>query len=194
MIHVKIAGLSLSNMGFVVLLRGEQDPRTLPIFIGGAEAQSIALHIEKVKIPRPLTHDLFKNVLDCLECRLKRVVISELVESTFYAVLVLERDGLETEVDSRPSDAIALAMRCAAPLYVTQKVMNSAGVIMEDKDGAVKAEGKEEPGVKAKPVPAVSVLDQLKVKLEAAISQERYEDAAKLRDQIVHLEQYHGKN
>lgn len=194
MIHVKIAGLSLSNMGFVVLLRGEEDPRTLPIFIGGAEAQSIALHIDKVKIPRPLTHDLFKNVLDCMECRLKRVVINELVESTFYAVLVLERDGLETEVDSRPSDAIALAMRCSAPLYVTQKVMTSAGVILEDKDGVLKEEGKVEPDAKAKPVPTVSVLDQLKVKLEAAISQERYEDAAKLRDQIAHLEQSHGKN
>jgi bifunctional DNase/RNase len=194
MIHVKIAGLSLSNMGFVVLLRAEADPRTLPIFIGGAEAQSIQLHIDKVKIPRPLTHDLFKNVLDCLECRLKRVVISELVESTFYAVLVLERDGLETEVDSRPSDAIALAMRCSAPLYVTQKVMNSAGLILEDKDGVVKEVGDEEPGTKAKPVPTTSVLAQLKVKLETAISQERYEEAAKLRDQIAHLEQSHGKN
>lgn len=176
------------------MLRGEEDPRTLPIFIGGAEAQSIALHIDKVKIPRPLTHDLFKNVLDCMECRLKRVVINELVESTFYAVLVLERDGLETEVDSRPSDAIALAMRCSAPLYVTQKVMTSAGVILEDKDGVLKEAGKVEPDAKAKPVPTVSVLDQLKVKLEAAISQERYEDAAKLRDQIAHLEQSHGKN
>ena len=79
MIHVKVAGLSLSNMGFVLLLRGEQDPRSLPVFIGGAEAQAIALQLDSVKIPRPLTHDLFKNVLDCLECRLKRVVISDLV-------------------------------------------------------------------------------------------------------------------
>ena len=75
MVHVKVAGMSLSNLGFVVLLKGDPDPRTLPIFIGGAEAQSIALWLEQVKIPRPLTHDLFKNVLDCMECRLKRVVI-----------------------------------------------------------------------------------------------------------------------
>ena len=186
MIHVKIAGLSLSNMGFVVLLKGEQDPRTLPIFIGGAEAQSIALHLEKVKIPRPLTHDLVKNVLDCLECRLKRVVINELVESTFYAVLVLERDGLETEVDARPSDAIALAMRCAAPLYVTQKVMNLAGVVLEDKDGALK----EQTGEKS-PLSSQSVLEQLKAKLEKAVAQEHYEEAAKLRDQIKQYEQAH---
>jgi bifunctional DNase/RNase len=194
MIHVKIAGLSLSNMGFVVLLRGEEDPRTVPIFIGGSEAQSIALQIDKVKIPRPLTHDLFKNVLDCMECRLKRVVINELVESTFYAVLVLERDGLETEVDARPSDAIALGMRCSAPLYVTQKVMNVAGVVLEDKDGVPKEEGKATPGAKPKPAPVSSVIDQLKAKLEKAVVQERYEDAAKLRDQILHLEQSHGKN
>ncbi len=67
MIHVKVAGLSLSNMGFVVLLKGDQDPRSLPIFIGGSEAQAIALQMDNVKIPRPLTHDLLKNVLDCLE-------------------------------------------------------------------------------------------------------------------------------
>ena len=88
MIHVKVAGLSLSNLGFVVLLKGDPDPRTLPIFIGGAEAQSIALWLEKVQIPRPLTHDLFKNVLDCMECRLMRVVIKDVVESTFYACLL----------------------------------------------------------------------------------------------------------
>lgn len=184
----------MSNMGFVVLLRGEKDARTVPIFIGAAEAQSIALHIEKVKIPRPLTHDLFKNVLDCMECRLKRVVINDLVESTFYAVLVLERDGLETEVDARPSDAVALAMRCAAPLFVTQKVMNAAGVLLEEKEGEDESEGQAESGPKAKTIKTIPVLDQLKARLETAISEERYEDAAKLRDQIAHLEQPHGKN
>ena len=194
MIHVKVAGLSLSNMGFVVLLKGEQDPRTLPIFIGGAEAQAIALQIDKVKIPRPLTHDLFKNVLDCLECRLKRVVINELVESTFYAVLVLERDGLETEVDARPSDAIAMGMRCGAPFYVTQKVMNSAGVVLEDKDGVLKEQGKTSDTKDADAVSPTTVLEQLKARLAKAIHQERYEDAAKLRDQIAHIEQSHGKN
>jgi len=194
MIHVKVSGLSLSNMGFVVLLKGEEGGRTLPIFIGGSEAQAIALQIDNVKIPRPLTHDLFKNVLDCLECRLKRVVISELVESTYYAVLVLERDGLETEVDARPSDAIALGMRCGAPLYVTQKVMNSAGVVLEDKDGILKEQGKATPEAKETPVSPTTVLEQLKAKMAKAISQERYEDAAKLRDQISHIEQSHGKN
>ena len=194
MIHVKVAGLTLSNMGFVALLKGEHDPRSLPIFIGGSEAQAIALQIDQMKIPRPLTHDLFKNVLDCLECRLKRVVIHDLVESTFYAVLVLERDGLESEVDARPSDAIALGMRCAAPLYVTQKVMDAAGVLLEDKGGVLKEQGKDTPGSREKKDSPTTVLEQLRVKLEKAIAQERYEDAAKFRDQIAHIEQSHGKN
>lgn len=193
MIQVKVAGLSLSNMGFVVLLKGEIDTRTLPIFIGGSEAQAIALQIDNVKIPRPLTHDLFKNVLDCMECRLKRVVIHDLVESTFFAVMVLEHDGVETEMDARPSDAIAMGMRCAAPLYVTQKIMDSAGVVLEEKEGVLKEQAKEEPS-KVRPPSRGTILEQLKVKLEKAISQERYEDAAKLRDQITHIEQSHGKN
>ena len=194
MIHVKVAGLSLSNMGFVVLLKGEQDPRSLPIFIGGSEAQAIALQIDNVKIPRPLTHDLFKNVLDCLECRLKRVVISDLQESTFYAVLVIERDGIETEVDARPSDAVALGMRCGAPLYVTEKVMNSSGVLLEAKEGTVKDPPAKDNPAKATPPSRGMILEQLKTKMEKAVKEERYEDAAKIRDQIAHLEQAHGKN
>jgi bifunctional DNase/RNase len=198
MIHVKVAGLSLSNLGFVVLLKGDPDPRTLPIFIGGAEAQAIALWLEQVQIPRPLTHDLFKNVLDCMECRLMRVVIRDVVESTFYAALVLERDGVETEIDARPSDAIALALRCSAPLYVTAKVMNGAGVLLaEKKEGNEEAKAGEKPVEKpaAEPVkPAVSTLDQLKLKMDKAIAKERYEDAAKLRDEIKRYEQAHGKN
>ncbi len=196
MIHVKIEGLSLSNLGFVVLLRGDDDPRTLPIFIGGAEAQSIALQLEKVTIPRPMTHDLLKNILDCMECRLKRVVISELVESTFYAVLVMERDGLETEVDARPSDALALAMRCGSPVYVTQKVMNVAGVVLAEQDvaGKEKREAPADGTTKNRTAPLQSVGEQLKEQLEKAVIEERFEEAAKLRDQIKQWEQSHTKN
>lgn len=190
MIPVKIAGLSLSNMGFVVLLRGEHDPRTLPIFIGGAEAQSIAVFMDKVAIPRPLTHDLFKNVLDCVECRLKRVVISDLVEGTFYAIMVLEHDGIEAEVDARPSDAVALAIRCSAPIYVMRKVMDQAGILLEDKTSG----GEHKPhGVKHEER-QVSPLQNLKAQLEEAISKEKYEDAARLRDEIRKVEGGHHRN
>lgn len=185
MLHVKVAGLSLANLGFVVLLRGEQDPRTLPIFIGGAEAQSILIHLEHVEIPRPLTHDLLKMVLDCMECRLKRVVISDLVEGTFYAVLVVERDGVETEIDARPSDAVALALRCSAPIYVVKKVIEQAGLLLAEKEADPGKKGVDGQG---------SALTQLKTQLETAITQERYEDAARLRDEIKKWEQGHGKN
>ncbi len=190
MIHVKVAGLSLSNMGFVVLLRGEHDPRTLPIFIGGAEAQSIAVRMDNVEIPRPLTHDLFKSVLDCAECRLKRVVINDLVDGTFFAVLVLEHDAVEAEVDARPSDAVALAIRTAAPIYVLGKVMDQAGILIEEKGGEAE---KKTPSVKH-PAHPESGVEQMKVQLEQAISSERYEEAARLRDAIRKAEQEHNRN
>ena len=184
MLHVRVRGLSLSNMGFVVLLKSDEDSRTLPIFIGGAEAQAIALHLDRVELPRPLTHDLFKRVIDCLECRLKRIVVNDIAESTFFAVLVFERDGGEFEVDARPSDAIALALRCGAPLYVTRKVMDKAGlVIAESGDEAKRRQA--EPG---------DDVARLQRDLEEAVRQERYEDAAALRDRIRKLQEHPSEN
>jgi bifunctional DNase/RNase len=187
LIPVKVAALSLSNMGFVILLRSPGDKRAVPVFIGAPEAQAIAIQIEHVEVPRPLTHDLFKNVLDCFECRLKRAVISRLEQNTFYALLVLERDGVETEVDSRPSDAIALALRCGAPIFLARQVMDQAGVLLPEEGG----DEKKKPTQAAAPL---SPMEQLKTQLEQAVSTERYEDAAKLRDEIRRLERPHGHN
>jgi bifunctional DNase/RNase len=192
MILVKIRGLSVSNVGgCVVLLKGDQDARTLPIFIGFPEAQAIAMRIENVETPRPLTHDLLKNLLDCMEWRLKRVVINDLVEGTFYAVLVAEREGSETEVDCRPSDAIALAVRCGAPIYVAKKVMEQAGVEVE---GDESAPSKPEAPAAGAAAERESGLSQLKAQLDQAVRQERYEDAARLRDAIKKLDDSHAKN
>ncbi len=179
MIHVAVAQISLSNMGFVVLLKGVNDQRTLPIFIGAPEAQSIGFFLEKVIVPRPLTHDLLKNVMDNLECRMKRAIVSELKEGTFYATLLLERDGMESSIDARPSDAIAMALRYAAPIYVAAEVMNEAGVVIEA-DEEKDSEG--QPG--AKPLTPVEALEK---QIREAIKDERYEDAAKLRDEIRKL-------
>lgn len=192
MIPVKIKGLSLSNMGFVVLLKAEQDPRTVPIFIGGAEAQSIAIHLDKVELPRPLTHDLFKNVLDCLECRLKRIVVNDIADNTFYGVLVFERDGKEFEVDARPSDAIALAVRCGAPMYVMKKVLDQAGIVLQEpKDEGAAKSGAPDDAPDGAPATGLA---RLKEDLEKAISQERYEEAARLRDEIKRQQDNHAKN
>jgi len=187
LIPVKVAALSLSNMGFVILLRSPGDKRAVPVFIGAPEAQAIAIQIEKVEVPRPLTHDLFKNVLDCFECRLKRAIISRLEQNTFYAVLVLERDGVETEVDSRPSDAIALALRCGAPILLARQVMDQAGIIVPEGEGGGKKKAEE-------PAAPLSPVEQLKQRLEQAVGSERYEEAARLRDEIRRLERPHGHN
>jgi len=180
MISMHVAQVSYSDaMGFVVLLRSDADKRTLPILIGQPEAQAIALVIDKIQVPRPLTHDLFKIVLDNLECRMKRVEICDLRENTFYAQLVLERGAQEIPIDARPSDAIALALRSAVPIMVAEGVMDVAGLMFPDAD--VEA-GKAPVGKKE-----LSPLDRLKAQIQKAIDDERYEDAAKLRDEINKL-------
>ncbi len=195
MIAVKIEQLFLSNMGFVVLLRGEVDPRALPIFIGAAEAQSIMLRINRVEVPRPITHDLLKNVLDYLECRLVRVEICDLKEGVFYARLILVQDGMETALDSRPSDAIALALRAEAPIYVDPKVMDEAGRVIE-KDPSAEGDSVEagEEAEKASTARPLTPMDMLNRDLEKAVADERYEDAARLRDEIKRLKTTHTDN
>lgn len=180
MIPVRVAQVSYSDaMGFVVLLRSDEDKRTLPIIIGQPEAQAIALAIDKIQVPRPLTHDLLKILMDNLECRMKRAEICDLHDNTFYARLVLERGAGEISVDARPSDAIALALRCAAPILAARRVMDVAGVVFPDESGEA---GKPPAGEKA-----VSPLDRLKAQIQKAIDDERYEDAARLRDEINKL-------
>lgn len=185
MILVKSMNVSLSNMGFVVFLRSGADTnkRALPIFIGATEAQAIALHLDHATVPRPLTHDLLKTVMDNLECRMKRAEICALRENTFFAKLILEWNGMESEIDARPSDAIALALRCTAPIYVAEEVMESAGVILDVTTGAGAVPHAEPPRHHLAPAEA------LKQKLAKAVAEERYEDAATLRDELKKLSQ-----
>lgn len=186
MIPVKVEQLFFSNMGFVVLLKGKNEERSLPIFIGAAEAQAIAIHINRIDVPRPLTHDLFKNVLDYLECRLKKIDVCDLKDGTFFARLVFERDGVEMEMDSRPSDAIALALRFGAPIYVAEEVMDEAGRTFTEAELGGAAEQKATTP-KEKPK-KLTPMEELKKRLEEVVKEERYEDAAKLRDEIRRLE------
>ncbi|NQU39850.1 MAG: bifunctional nuclease family protein [Lentisphaerae bacterium] len=188
MISVQVDQLFLSNLGFVVLLKSAEDERTLPIFIGAAEAQSIALQINDVKVPRPLTHDLLRNLLDFVECHLRRIEIININEGTFYAALVLERDAGEVRLDCRPSDAIALALRVGAPMFVAEGVMSEAGRIPESSE--------EESTAPADPAtrPRMTPQQLLERQLKKAIKDERYEDAARLRDELKHIEDTHGSN
>ena len=127
-LEMKVRGLALdplSNMPIIVL-KDEEDKRSLPIWVGIFEANAIALELEKIATPRPMTHDLIKNILESVEARVVKVVVTDLKENTFFAVLHLQLGGRDYQVDARPSDAIALALRVAAPIYVDEDVVRKA--------------------------------------------------------------------
>jgi len=127
-LEVKIRGLMMdpvTNMP-VVVLKETQGNGVLPIWVGIPEANAIALEIEKVQTPRPMTHDLLKNVLNGLNVHVQKVVVSDLREDTFYALIWMEREGETISLDSRPSDALALALRLDCPIFVEDQVLKSS--------------------------------------------------------------------
>ena len=128
--------VSLMNYQRVVILRQKDSDRYLPIWIGSSEADAIALKLQDVSVPRPLTHDLLGAVISSLGATINRIVVSELSKDTFYAKIVLKHNGTTMEVDSRPSDAIALAVRSQAPIYAEDSVLEAAGVQMDPETGA----------------------------------------------------------
>lgn len=129
-VEMKIRGLMMdpvTNMP-IVILKDAQGDSVLPIWVGVYEANAIALEMEKVQTPRPMTHDLIKNVLLGLNVRVRKIVVNELREDTFYAVIWLDRDGQTITIDARPSDALALALRTDAPIFVEEEVLKSSRV------------------------------------------------------------------
>ena len=138
MIEVRVEGILLDNVNNspVVLLREIDGDRVLPIFIGPLEASAIAYAIEKTKFPRPLTLDLMRLMVEGLQGRIRRVIITKLESETFFAEVVLEADERVITVDARPSDSVGLALRCEAPIYVAEAVMEKAGqwITAQDED------------------------------------------------------------
>ncbi len=127
-VEMKIRGLMMdpvTNMPIVVL-KDAQGSAVLPIWVGVYEANAIALEIEKVQTPRPMTHDLLRNVLFGLNVQVRKVVVSDLRDDTFYALIWVERDGEQMSIDSRPSDALALALRVDCPIFVEDQVLRSS--------------------------------------------------------------------
>ena len=183
MIPVEVVNSFLVNTGkeFVILLKSRIDERTLPISIGQLEAQSIAIALNKLPFPRPLTHDLFKNVLTEIDCTLTSAVITDLTDETFYAQVIVQCNGSTKEIDSRPSDAIAMALRFNAPIFVDEKVMDAAGVVVSETDQ------NSEPNEEDSTATELSPLEALQKQLEKAIKEERYEDAASIRDEIKRM-------
>lgn len=173
MIRVKISGVAIDPVtkGFVVILKDETEKKWLPIWVGHYEAKMISLALEKVEPVRPLPHDLIKNILDSLSIIVTRVVICNIKDNTYFASVRLKINQTEKEIDARPSDAIALALRTNAPIYVTKEVLNKAST------EKITLENEKE-----------IQLAKLQQKMEKAIEIENYEEAAKLRDQIRSLE------
>ena len=178
MIPVEIANVAVLEKRFIIFLKSKDDERVLPIFIDEQQAQSIIIQINHVEIPRPLTHDLFKTVLETLEFRVARMEVSDVREDTFYARLVVEGKGDSFDFDARPSDAICLALRFGAPMFVDEKVMEKAGIIVTKENVQETRKESQNSGVETTP------LEALKEKLKQAIQEERYEEAALLRDEI----------
>ncbi|HEX2617684.1 MAG TPA: bifunctional nuclease family protein [Flavobacteriales bacterium] len=177
---------------YALILAEMHGDRRLPIIIGGVEAQAIAIQVENIKPARPLTHDLFKHMSDQLGISLKEVVINDLVEGIFHAKLVLEQNGQEVEVDARSSDAIALALRFECPIHTYEFIMSAAGLKVEDGDEEKEGGGQEPVEKPEKAEKKVNIksasLDDLKRMLDEALSNEDYERASKLRDELKRRE------
>lgn len=193
-VQVEILGLSASPSAggaYALLLKEVYGVRRLPIIIGQFEAQSIALEIEGIKPPRPLTHDLLKNVIDNLGGTITEIIIDELKENTFYSKIKLEISSMSNEIDSRPSDAIALAVRTGSPLFVSEDVMKIAAFVPSSEDSEEELqdpiEDKNLESTSAKKNISETRLAQLQNQLREAIEKEDYERAAKLRDEIAKL-------
>ncbi len=164
---------------------GEVDGnRRLPIVIGGFEAQAIAVAMEGMIPSRPLTHDLLKNVLDTFEIEVSEILINNLVEGVFHARIVCIQHGREFEIDSRTSDAIAMAVRYGCPIFTYDFILDAAGVRIEDPQPGETEEVKEEKPKRRRRGYAEYSLDDLNVMLDKVIGEEDYEKAAKIRDEM----------
>ncbi len=186
-----VAGMSYSQSqsgAYALFLGVVGEDKRLPIIIGGFEAQAIAIFLEKMKPQRPLTHDLFKNFATGFGIHLKEVVINKFEEGIFYSKLVCEKDGKKVEIDSRTSDAVALALRFDCPIYAAAEIIDEAGIVIEESDTEPETEGKTE----EKPEETTPsghtyedyLLEELEGMLRKAIEEENYEEASRIRDEV----------
>lgn len=199
-IKLEILGLSSSQShtgSFALVLGEEGGNRRLPIIIGMFEAQAIAIEIEKIHPNRPMTHDLFKTFAKSFDFSVSEIVISDLKEGVFFAKIVCSDSIRSVEVDSRPSDAIAIGLRFNVPIYTYENILSEAGIVLndmdEEDDSVEEKEEKPEPATataekssskgSSDPIKNSSV-EQLKTMLDEALSNEDYEKAARIRDEL----------
>ena len=205
-IQVEVLGLSqspTSNGSYALILKEVDGERRLPIVIGAPEAGAIAYEMEGVHTSRPMTHDLIKSIIETFDTKVTEIFIHEMKDSTFYASLHFY--GIESVVDARPSDAIAIALRFEAPMYIASSLLDLAGFSLEEYEGKDDEEvDSDEPDLedteeeeidfflkdgaqKKRPTPSLNKRDRLEAELEQAIKDEDYEKAAQLRDEIEGL-------
>lgn len=187
-VRIEILGLSSSqsqSTGSFALVLGEvEGERRLPIIIGMFEAQAIALEIEKITPNRPMTHDLFKSFAHAFNYEITEIIISDLKEGIFFAKIICTDGERTIEIDSRPSDAIAIGIRFEVPFYTYESVLSEAGIILTDEEEIVDEE--DEPVVVEKKGDRLQdfTVDKLNEMLDEALKAEDYEKAAKIRDEI----------
>jgi len=197
MIKLNVLGISYSQTqsgAYALILTEEQGDRRIPIIVGGFEAQAIAIELEGLKPPRPLTHDLFLSFAKVYGISIKEVVIYKLEEGVFFAQLLCDNGDEKITLDARTSDAIALALRFKCPIYTTEEIITKAGIVLDfDKEADEKASEpreKKEPRKKEKSAPADKTdysslsVDELKKMMEDAIANENYEKASALKEEI----------
>lgn len=186
-IKLKVLGLSysMSQAGaYALILADEQDLHRIPIVIGMPEAQSIAIQLEKLQTQRPLTHDLIKTLADALKTNLKEVFIYRLNAGIFYSELLFETDMNLIKIDSRTSDAIALALRYDCPIYTTSEIIAKAGILVNHEDIPVKEEMPPASLLDAEEVAREYSVQELTRLLNEAVQNEEYEKASRFRDML----------
>lgn len=194
-IKLEIVGMSYSQSqsgAYALILGVTGENRRLPIIIGGFEAQAIAIELEKMKPTRPLTHDLFLNFAQHFDIHINEVIINKFEEGIFFSQLICERNGETSTIDSRTSDAVALAIRFNCPIYAYESIIDEAGILMDD--DSIKDIDEDEDEDKDKEDIEITVeepiefddylLEELEEKLKIAVANENYEEASKLRDEI----------
>jgi uncharacterized protein len=203
LVEAEIWTVAQTDQGNVVLVRPKGTELAVPIFIGQLETQSILIGLGGVEVPRPLTHDLALSLISALHAELSRIEIHDLREGTFYARLVLRLEGRDIVVDSRPSDAIGLAVRALCPVFIAESVVEEAGISVNlvtgmQVDADAGAQGEEAIGDNLPPdglppgalvsASAESEIEKLRAELDRAVAEEDYERAATIRDKLKELE------
>jgi uncharacterized protein len=186
-IELDIVALSHSvtqSHNYAVVLGENGGVRRLPIVIGSFEAQAIAVAMERMTPNRPLTHDLFKNTLEIFNIDLKEVIINNLLDGIFYARLICLKDGELIEIDSRTSDALAMAVRFDCPIYTYEFILDAAGVVMEDSEEPGEPVEEPVPGRGRQAALSSYSIDTLHNMLDEVLGEENYERAAEIRDEI----------